>query len=165
MRSFIGQLLEKKDLVGAEIGVYHGGNAIEILNFLDIKKLHLVDHYSAYHAPEAQVFVPQEKQDESKKLAFDNLGSKGEKIEWHLKPSVEAAKEIKDDSLDFVYIDATHSYDALTEDLNTWYPKIKKGGLVSGHDWHYDFIQKAVHNFADPKDHKITDSEDWWFKK
>jgi hypothetical protein len=49
--------------------------------------------------------------------------------------SEEASKLFNDDSLDYIYIDANHSYDGLVLDLNLWYPKIKKGGLISGHDY------------------------------
>jgi hypothetical protein len=41
----------------------------------------------------------------------------------------------QDESLDFVYIDANHAYDFVVEDINLWYPKVKKGGLVMGHDY------------------------------
>ena len=163
MRAFMRQLLPTK--VGAEIGVYHGGNAIEIFNTLDLDKLHLVDHYQAYEAPEAHVFVTQEKQDESKALAFKNLEHLKDKIEWHIKPSVEAAEDIPDESLDFVYIDATHSYEALTEDLNAWYQKVRTGGLVSGHDWEYATIRQAVLDFTEPHGHQVKDDGDWWFIK
>ena len=40
-----------------------------------------------------------------------------------------------DESLDFVYIDANHAYDFVKEDIELWYPKVKKGGVVSGHDY------------------------------
>jgi len=41
---------------------------------------------------------------------------------------------IPDDSLDFVFIDGDHSFEAVKKDLRMWHPKVKKGGLVSGHD-------------------------------
>lgn len=49
--------------------------------------------------------------------------------------SAEAANKFKDNSLDFVYIDADHSYDACQKDMNAWWPKIKKGGWMCGHDY------------------------------
>jgi methyltransferase family protein len=42
---------------------------------------------------------------------------------------------VADESCDFVYIDADHSFDAVTVDLRTWYPKLKVGGVMSGHDY------------------------------
>ena len=41
----------------------------------------------------------------------------------------------QDESLDFVYIDGNHAYDFVIEDIKLWYPKVKKGGLVMGHDY------------------------------
>ena len=39
------------------------------------------------------------------------------------------------ESLDFVYIDANHAYDYVKEDIELWYPKVKKGGILMGHDY------------------------------
>jgi len=41
----------------------------------------------------------------------------------------------QDESLDFIYIDGDHSYKGAKQDIESWYPKIKKGGLVAGHDY------------------------------
>lgn len=41
----------------------------------------------------------------------------------------------EDESLDFIYIDGNHKYDYVVEDINLWYPKVKRGGLVMGHDY------------------------------
>ena len=50
--------------------------------------------------------------------------------------SVEVAKTVKDNSLDFVFIDADHSYEAVKADLLAWAPKVRPGGIVSGHDYY-----------------------------
>jgi hypothetical protein len=49
--------------------------------------------------------------------------------------SVEAAKQFEDGYFDFVYIDSDHSYEGVTEDLEAWYPKVRKGGMIAGHDY------------------------------
>jgi hypothetical protein len=46
-----------------------------------------------------------------------------------------ASEMFNDESLDFIYIDANHAYDFVKEDLNLWFPKLKKGGVFSGHDY------------------------------
>lgn len=51
------------------------------------------------------------------------------------KYSVEAAQDFADESLDFVYIDANHSEPYVTQDIEAWAPKVKKGGIVAGHDY------------------------------
>ena len=59
-------------------------------------------------------------------------------------PSIEAAKTFEDDSIDAVFIDACHSVECVKEDLDAWYPKIKKnGGIIAGHDWHSGDIQEG----------------------
>lgn len=40
-----------------------------------------------------------------------------------------------DNSLDFVYIDANHTYESVKQDIRLWFPKVKKGGIISGHDY------------------------------
>lgn len=53
------------------------------------------------------------------------------------KTSMEAVEDFEDESLDFVYIDGNHSFRYIAEDLVEWTKKIKKGGIVSGHDYFY----------------------------
>ena len=49
--------------------------------------------------------------------------------------SLEAAKTFADEFFDFVYIDADHTYEAVKQDISAWYPKVKRGGVLSGHDY------------------------------
>lgn len=49
--------------------------------------------------------------------------------------SVDAAREFADESLDFVFIDGNHDFQHVVEDLAAWAPKVKKGGIVAGHDF------------------------------
>lgn len=43
--------------------------------------------------------------------------------------------KFKDDSIDFIYIDGNHSYEALKKDFELFLPKLKPGGIIAGHDW------------------------------
>lgn len=52
------------------------------------------------------------------------------------KYSVEAAQDVADGSLDFVYIDAAHDYENVLKDLEAWVPKVRIGGIVSGDDFY-----------------------------
>ena len=80
------------------------------------------------------------------------------------KYSVEAAKEVPDGSLDFVYIDAAHDYDNVMKDLEAWTYKVRIGGIVSGDDF-YDFpsrkggVMGAVCDFTSKNRYnlKLTD--------
>lgn len=50
-------------------------------------------------------------------------------------PSLEAAATFGDDSVDLVYLDADHRYEAVRADIAAWWPKVKPGGLLMGHDY------------------------------
>jgi hypothetical protein len=49
--------------------------------------------------------------------------------------SVSASKMYADESLDAVFIDADHKYESVVADILSWMPKVKKGGILSGHDY------------------------------
>src|SRR6185437_8432052 len=51
---------------------------------------------------------------------------------------------VKDGSLDFVFIDADHTYDGCLADIKAWTPKVRPGGLVSGHDYPWPSVRRAV---------------------
>ena len=64
--------------------------------------------------------------------------------------SIEAARCFEDESLDFVFIDASHEYEDVKKDIQVWLPKVKKNGILAGHDYYvgeYDYfpgVKKAV---------------------
>ncbi len=88
-----------------------------------------------------------------------------------------ASLEVDDDSLDFVYADGNHEYEYIKEDIELWYPKLKVGGWMMGHDWPvsedsmYMTIKRAATEFVeanglefDPLSHR-TGYTEWWFQK
>jgi hypothetical protein len=84
-------------------------------------------------------------------------------------PSVEAAKLFDFEELDFVYIDAAHSYQSCMNDIVSWYPKVRTGGILAGHDYQNDNfgVKRAVDEFV--AGHSIDlnvivdGSPSWWF--
>ena len=73
--------------------------------------------------------------------------------------SVNASKLYQDQSLDFIFIDASHTYDNVMDDLNYWYPKLKHRGIIAGHDYNND-VKLAVDEFFRNK--KIEVYKDNW---
>ena len=49
--------------------------------------------------------------------------------------STQAAAEFDDDSIDFVYLDGDHQYQAIKQDIAAWYGKVRSGGILAGHDY------------------------------
>lgn len=58
--------------------------------------------------------------------------------------STQASHLYEDESIDFAFIDADHTKEGFTADLDCWYPKIKKGGVLAGHDWDYPVIKARL---------------------
>ncbi|MFA6000086.1 MAG: class I SAM-dependent methyltransferase [Candidatus Paceibacterota bacterium] len=75
---------------------------------------------------------------------FDNKMSAFKNFTKLKMTSKEASKLYNNESLDFVYIDGLHTYDAVKEDFSLWYPKIKKTGYIGGHDFQYPPVKKAI---------------------
>lgn len=48
----------------------------------------------------------------------------------------QASRWIADGSIDFVFIDGAHDYETVKQDINDWAPKVRSGGIVSGHDYY-----------------------------
>ena len=60
--------------------------------------------------------------------------------------SWEMAQVVDGFSLDFVFIDASHDYDSVMKDLEAWENKVRPGGILCGHDLHFDGVMKALFN-------------------
>ena len=80
--------------------------------------------------------------------------------------SVEAAEQVPDGSVDFVYLDGDHSFQGVMRDLNAWLRKVKSGGVIAGHDY-YDrppfAVRSAVRTFFNgPCGITHEASPSWW---
>lgn len=136
----------------AEVGIGYGFHAKEILDNTKVEKLYLIDPMQYYPN---DMFAT----DVIKYGGFEKLVKN---IETHLKihrdryiflrqPSISVTTEqIPDGSLDAVFIDADHSYEAVTNDLNFWWKKLRKGGWLLGDDYKSccPGTTKAVDEFA-----------------
>ncbi len=73
-------------------------------------------------------------------IAAKNLESVRDVVRnLHSMRSSEAASLYEDGSLDFVFIDADHSYKSVTKDINAWRGKVMSGGMICGHDYSQDY--------------------------
>jgi hypothetical protein len=77
--------------------------------------------------------------------------------------SVMASSAYEDKSLDFVFIDAGHTYDDVHADITAWLPKVKQGGILAGHDYsNSEGVRQAVHELLTDI---ATDRSSWIYKK
>jgi predicted O-methyltransferase YrrM len=150
---------------GAEIGVLYGDTSFHLLNEIPNLTLYSVDPYLPYDEPDrtAQHMAKYE-EDARRRLA--QFGSRSIMMKC---TSVEAAPVITDESLDFVFIDAQHTYEACKEDIETWFPKVRPGGFITGHDYRWDGVNRAVTEFAQQRNYRglftPQSSDLWLFRK
>ena len=175
---------------GVEIGVFKGDHAESLLKGLCIDtsqgELWLVDCWGKF-TPEAEAYrgggvMYRENNDEGWEAIYQKVKTRfAPYSNVHLvrSPSVDAAKLIET-PLDFVYIDAGHTSEAVTADINAWLPKVRIGGWVMGDDYNRKenqqlSVKPAVDKFA--LDHGYTlvsrselpqhreNATQWWFIK
>lgn len=149
--------------VGVEVGVFEGAFSFDILT-TKIATLHLVNGW---------VFYPEYGKDSCNRVdsdqekiyrnVFNRFGGEiaSGRVVVHRKMSVDASKDFEDGSLDFCYLDARHTFDAVLEDLEAWGPKIKPGGCLMGHDFS-DIPQARELNFGvRPAVEQFCNETDW----
>lgn len=151
-----------KDAVGIEIGVHEGDFSATILKVAKPRKLYLVDPWEAQggemkgswfgeEATGGQPSMDSRYQRVASRFA-DQIGSGT--FELIRKYSDAAAADFEDDSIDWIYIDGNHLYEYVKKDLELYFPKIKKGGLIAGDDygeggWWQGGVKKAVDEFVE----------------
>lgn len=77
--------------------------------------------------------------------------------------SAEAAAQVPDRSLDFVYIDANHGRAAVTDDLERWTPKVRSGGWIGGHDYRHFTNKPTIHVIEAVDAYTKAHAIDPWF--
>ena len=142
----------KFPIVAAEVGVERGRNAAEMLSNMSFSMLFLVDHYVPY-ADYLGGLCPQDIQDQVYQQMFANVKLFLDKVTLITRDSMLASTLFPDGFFDFVYIDGNHDYDYVKKDLSAWFPKVKKGGVIAGHDFDTRNITRqdvaeAVKDFA-----------------
>lgn len=162
-----------------EIGVWRGDYSQQIINVLKPKTFYGVDPYELF---EGMVSAPGPEYNTQEDL--DALASAVENRLQHLNQSVllrmtsvDAVAHFEDESIDFVYIDGDHTYRAVVQDLAIWWPKLKKGGIMSGDDYiksitgkGYPFgVIPAVNEFVQDNNLELSVTKganpSWWFTK
>lgn len=76
--------------------------------------------------------------------SFDERMRLAGNIFKHKGLSLEIAPTVPDGTMDFVYIDGDHSYEACLADIRAWLPKLRPGAFLGGHDYQLPPVQQAV---------------------
>ena len=136
-REELPKLLEDHKLKsGIEIGVKQGSFAKYILDsWKSCEKYHLVDLWAQQENYKDIANVENATHDKFYEETKEHVKGYEEKTEFHRMLSTEAAKNFDKESIDFIYVDARHDYCGVTEDLEHYWPILKPGGIMAGHDY------------------------------
>ena len=174
-RELILHLNKTKAEVVAEVGVREGYFSKFILDNTSVKKLYAIDPWenNAELSDCETVF-------RTCKSLLDPFGDRAEMVKGY---SPSASEMFENNSLDFVYIDGLHDYESVKADIAGFYPKLKTGGIIAGHDYHlgdWPGVYNAVNEFitnnnleinvtgTDSPDYEIENDGDkpsWWAVK
>ena len=134
----------------AEIGVYSGG----LLNVVIKNARHQIREYWAVDAwkvvTQGRLRTLSQKSWERLYRGVCSLMISHPQLRILRMSSHEAARIFPDKYLDMVYIDANHSYECVLQDIKEWRPKVRSGGIISGHDYHTEFpgVRQSVHELV-----------------
>jgi len=176
-RELLSRLQHVPAPTGAEIGVFAGDMSRHLLERGDLT-LFMVDSWegdaAAYQGDSGDwhAQLSNEEQEAFFEKAKAAVLFAGDRAKILRARSDAAAAQIADGSLDFVFIDADHSYEGCRADLAAWWPKVKPGGLFAGHDYeNQDFpkfgVKRAVDAFAAAlgKTVELGDNFTWFIER
>ena len=137
-------LINNQNLNIAEIGVYNG--RLTALWCTKLINLNIIFNYYAI-----------DKRDNFENILNENIKPIINNVNIINDFSINAANKFPDNFFDIVYIDANHNYDSVSEDIKTWYPKVKSNGCICGDDFNQNYpgLMKAVFDFFEPNITKI----------
>lgn len=161
----IKQIIERNYKVGAEIGCQAGNTTSQLLRHCPNLRLYAVDLWGPVpkHLPGGEAYYADDFQTQwihfyyqTKPYRDRLIILKG--VSWLM------AEKVEDNSLDFIFIDASHEYEPVCNDILAWTPKLKPGGLLSGHDWDIPGVMAAINEYIPTwKDSGVN--KVWYAKK
>jgi len=136
VRAEIPHVLERRGLRGrgVEVGVAKGVYSALVLREWSGRELISIDPW--YDRPENEAQA---------RARLADFGARS--LIWPV-TSEEAAGRVGDRELDFAYIDAAHDYESVKQDLALWFPKVRPGGILAGHDYPEPGVRAAVDEFC-----------------
>ena len=160
------------DIFGLELGVNVGSNLVYFLEELpNIKNLIAIDPFIPYDDGPGG-FVSEEIINKVKSCFIRNIQPFNDKVTFINKTSDSAVFDVEDESLDYIFIDGDHSFEAVKNDIFNYYSKVKKGGIFAGHDWSWGAdraVQRALQEFVTVNNLSIeiflVPNDTWFFVK
>lgn len=143
--AILKRLPKNRKLRGAEIGVLNGNTAGRLLRQRPLLIHVMIDPWcvpgkdsSYWKSADSNARKAQREHEAAYKKTLKVTGFAGKRGRVMRMTSEQAAPQIKDGSLDFVFIDGDHSYEGTKKDIELWIKKVKPGGFIGGHDYKHE---------------------------
>ena len=168
----------------AEVGVFRGVNAALTLGMLPGSFLYMVDRWQAVEGDDDSQESWWNSGDGTARLSASEMLQVFYTADVLTKPFQDRRVMIKADSvvaasifgtgaLDAVFIDDDHSYAGVVRSINAWWPVLRNGGIMAGHDFGHpknargEFgVDKAVAEFVTVHNLDLkTVGSVWWVRK
>jgi len=149
-----------------EVGSYCGESSEIIATHFPNSTLNCVDPWEKY-IEEGSTYDLDKQELELKEAEqiFTSMASRYSNIKKNKMSSIQYASQIEDESIDFIYIDGNHQYSSVIEDLTMWNKKVKKGGIISGHDFNWSPVSRAIYEFFDKSPVSVFEDNSWFYIK
>lgn len=139
-----------------EVGVRQGHFArammrmFQLLGVDVLRSYYCIDSWGAYEGPPCEEWAPREAQQEADdmQVAMGNLREFMPVVRIVQLESLKAARLFDDASVDLVFVDACHGYAHVAADMKAWWPKVRPGGIMAGHDLSMGGVFQAVAEFT-----------------
>ena len=148
LRDSFGDFLRELNLFGngIEIGVAEGNYSEKLIKNTELKKIYLLDAWKDFDQKSESLSQFQKVQNKMYLGVVDRMKKYNDRVEIIRGDTREVFKKFSDGFFDFIYIDSNHEYEFVKLDLNNWYPKLKVGGVFSGHDYLDGFFPELGNN-------------------
>lgn len=141
-------------VTGIEVGVAKGETSAYLLeNCPNLERLYGVDPYLPYE--DWCRYIDEKEINLQEQIAIDNVKPYKDRFMFMKMISEEAIKSFANNSVDYVFVDGDHSYEQTLADLNMYYPLIRSGGILFGHDIQLDSVRKAIEKFREDNNIRI----------
>jgi len=155
LNDLISNFITKNSIV-CEIGSFKGVSSELIAKYCHT--IYCVDPWIEYN--ECDELKIKNAEEEFDKVLLDNKN-----IIKIKKTSIEASNIFNNEFFDLIYIDGSHVYENVKEDIIAWLPKIKKNGIIAGHDYSLRDVKQAIKETIGHEEIKVYSDSSWAKRK